>query len=126
VLPFPRKLALETILNIFAAQRVSCSGQYDRIDDLIAGKLSGHKRPVLRQLLLDEFNFSAVFKRFDPLFVWHLRFDPIREISMTVWEGACLSVIRQRLRMLFQPELSAGTNDFRAMEKQTQFEYVPM
>jgi hypothetical protein len=60
-------------LNIFTTKRVSCFGQYDRIDDLTTGKLRGDKRPVFRQFLVDEFHFSAVFKRFDPLFVWHFR-----------------------------------------------------
>jgi hypothetical protein len=32
--------------NIFTAKRVSCFGQYDRIDDFTTGKLRGDKRPV--------------------------------------------------------------------------------
>src|ERR1700737_276734 len=68
-----RKLALEMTFNIFTTKRVSCFGQYDRIDDLIPRKLSGDKCPVFRQFLADEFHFSAVFKCFDPLFVWHFR-----------------------------------------------------
>src|ERR1700738_47810 len=59
--------------NIFTTKRVSCFGQYDRIDDLIPCKLSGDKCHVFRQFLVDEFHFSAVFKCFDPLFVWHFR-----------------------------------------------------
>src|ERR1700730_13284741 len=68
-----RKLPLEMTFNIFTTKRVSCFGQYDRIDDLIPRKLSGDKCPVFRQFLVDEFHFSAVFKCFDPLFVWHFR-----------------------------------------------------
>ena len=66
------------IFNIFATKRVSCLGQYYRIDDLIACNLRSYKRPVFRQFLVDEFHFSAVFKCFDPLFVWHFRFESIR------------------------------------------------
>src|ERR1039458_4082404 len=39
VLLLLRKLALEMTFNIFTTKRVSCSGQYDRIDDLIPCKL---------------------------------------------------------------------------------------
>jgi hypothetical protein len=73
VLLLLRKLALEMTFNIFTAKRVSCFGQYDRIDDLILCNLRGHKCPVFRQFLVDEFHYSAVFKCFDPLFVWHFR-----------------------------------------------------
>src|ERR1700687_5372670 len=59
--------------NIFTSKRVSCFGQYDRIDDLITCKLRGEKRPVHRQFLVDELHVSAVCKCFDPLFVWHVR-----------------------------------------------------
>ncbi|OLB31539.1 MAG: hypothetical protein DMG41_35665 [Acidobacteria bacterium] len=59
--------------NIFTTKRVSCFGQYDRIDDLITFKLRGDKRPVVGQFLLDEFHSPAVFKFPDPLFVWHVR-----------------------------------------------------
>src|SRR6266849_10663559 len=59
--------------NIFTTKRVSCFGQYYRIDDLITCKLRGDKRPVFRQFLVDEFHFPAVFKFLDPLFVWHVR-----------------------------------------------------
>ena len=59
--------------NIFATKRLSCFGQYDRIDDLITFKLRGDKRTVSRQLLADEFHSSAVFKFLDPLFVLHVR-----------------------------------------------------
>ena len=58
--------------NIFTIQRVSCFGQYDRIDDLIPCDLRGEKRPVFRQFLVDEFHLPAVFKCFDPLFVSHV------------------------------------------------------
>src|SRR5216683_7993177 len=68
-----RKLALEMAFNIFTTKRVSCFGQYDRIDDLITFKLRGDKRPVFRQFLVDEFHSSVVFKCFDPLLVWHVR-----------------------------------------------------
>src|SRR6266853_4545224 len=60
-------------LNIFMTQGVPCFGQDDRIHDLISSDLRGNKRPVFRQLLVDEFHFSAVFKCFDPFFVWHVR-----------------------------------------------------
>src|ERR1700676_1928680 len=66
-----RKLTLETTFNVIATKRVSCIGQYDRINDFIARKLRGDKRPVFRQFLVDEFHFPAVFNCFDPLFVWH-------------------------------------------------------
>src|ERR1700720_4019924 len=59
--------------HIFTTQRVSCFGQYNRIDDFIPFNLCGDKRPVFRQFLVDEFHFSAVCKCFDPLFVWHFR-----------------------------------------------------
>jgi hypothetical protein len=59
--------------NIFTTKRVSCYGQYDRIDDFVPCNLRGDKRPVSRQFLIEEFHFSAVFKCFDPLFVWHFR-----------------------------------------------------
>jgi hypothetical protein len=59
--------------NIFTTQRVSCLGQYDRIDDLIPCKLRGDKRPVFRQFLVNEFHSSAIAKCFDPLFVEHFR-----------------------------------------------------
>ena len=72
-----RKLALEMTFNTFATKRVSRFGQYDRIDDFIACKLRGDKRPVFQQFLVEEFYFSAVVKRFDLLFVWHIRFKPM-------------------------------------------------
>src|ERR1700682_1289248 len=64
-----RKFALKTAFNILTTDGISCFGQYDRIDDLIPRNLRGDKRPVLRQFLVDEFYFSAVFTCFDPLFV---------------------------------------------------------
>lgn len=57
--------------NIFTTKRDSCLGQYDRIDHLIPCKLSGDKRPVFRQCLVNEFHSSAIAKCFDPLFVEH-------------------------------------------------------
>src|ERR1700680_852979 len=48
--------------NIFTTQRVSCVGQYDRIEDRIPFKLRGDKRPVHRQFLVDELHLSAVCK----------------------------------------------------------------
>jgi hypothetical protein len=71
--------------NIFAAKRVSCFGQYDRIDDLITCKLRREKRSVHRQFLVDEFHFSAVWKCFDPLFVWNFGTSSVR--------GQCLSQV---------------------------------
>src|SRR5450631_2288134 len=68
-----RKLALEMTFNILTTKWVSRFCQYDRVDDLVTCNLSGHKCRVFRQLLVDEFHFSAVFKCFDPLFVWHFR-----------------------------------------------------
>src|SRR5712671_259289 len=59
--------------NIFMTQGVPCFGQDDRIHDLISTDLRGNKRPVFRQLLVNEFHFPAVFKCFDPLLVWHVR-----------------------------------------------------
>src|SRR5450755_4234820 len=76
-----RKLTREMTFNIFTTERVSCFGQYDRIDDLITCSLRGDKCCVLRQYLIDVFHFSAVFKCFDPLFVWHFRISS-REISV--------------------------------------------
>ena len=58
--------------NIFTTQRVSCFGQYDRIDDLIPLNLRCDKCPVFGQFLVDEFHLPAVFKFLDPLFVWHV------------------------------------------------------
>jgi len=46
---FLRELALEMTFNISTAKRVSCFGQYDRIDDLIPCNLRGDKCPVFRQ-----------------------------------------------------------------------------
>src|SRR3990172_5977740 len=118
-----RKLALEMTFDIFTTQRVSCFGQYDRIDDRMPCKLRSDKCPAFRQFLVDEFHFSAVFKCFDPLFVWHFRFasrlsgKPVPEscairpfgrlhlftrdrrslyrTSVTDWAGFCLSVAQQ-------------------------------
>jgi hypothetical protein len=54
-------------------KRVSCFGRYDRIDDLVLCNLRADKYPLFRQFLEDEFHFSAFFKCFDLLFVWHFR-----------------------------------------------------
>jgi hypothetical protein len=70
--------------NIFAAKRVSCLGQYNRIDDFIAGNLRGDNRPIFRQFLVDELHIPAVFKRFDPLFVLHFRFESIQEAGAKI------------------------------------------
>jgi hypothetical protein len=59
--------------NIFTIQRVSCFGQYDRIDHLVPRKLRGKKCPVFWQFLVDELHPPAVFKCSDPLFAWHFR-----------------------------------------------------
>jgi hypothetical protein len=56
------KLALETIFNTFATERISRSGQYHQIEELIGSNLRGDNRPVFRQILLEEFHFSAVLK----------------------------------------------------------------
>lgn len=66
--------------HILTTQRVSCSGQYDRIDDLIAFNLSSDKCPVFRQFLVDEFHLPAVFKSLDPIFLWHVR-SPVGEVQ---------------------------------------------
>src|ERR1700680_2627413 len=78
--------------NIFTAERVSCFGQYDRIDDLITCKLRREKRSVHRQFLVDEFDFSAVCKCFDPLLVWHFGTSAVR--------GQCLSQVYVRWEKL--------------------------
>lgn len=57
--------------NIITTQRVSCIGQYDRIDHLIPFSLRGDKCPVVRQFLVGEFDFSANFECLYPLFVGH-------------------------------------------------------
>src|SRR5580704_14926575 len=57
--------------HIFTTERVSCFGQYDRIDDFTTGKLGGDKCPVFRQFLIGEFHSPAVFKFLDPFFVSH-------------------------------------------------------
>ena len=71
------------IFNIFARERVHCFGQHNRLNNFVAGNLRRDKRPIFRQLLVDEFHSSAVFKCFDPLFVWHICFEPIRETGFT-------------------------------------------
>jgi hypothetical protein len=70
-----RKFALETTFNIFSAQWVFGFGQQNRIDDFISRNLRGDERSVVRQFLVNEFHFSAVHKRFDPVFVTHFRFS---------------------------------------------------
>src|ERR1700730_13917510 len=71
--------------NIFTTKRVSCFGQYNRIDDLITCKLRREKCTVHRQFLVDEFHYSAVCKCFDPLLVWHSGTSSVR--------GQCLSQV---------------------------------
>src|SRR5882762_4497946 len=92
--------------NIFTTKRVSCFGQYDRIDDLITCKLRGDKRPVHGQFLIDEFHFSAVFECFDPHFVWHLRtstagISAFKQVSPVFQErslpAACIAGAMRRL-----------------------------
>jgi len=95
-----RKLALEATFNIFATKRIACFGQQNRIDDFLSRKLRSHKRPVFRQFLVEEFNFSAVFQCFDPLFVWHFRvaaagFDQIYEAGR-IQEAACWAHVRRK------------------------------
>src|SRR3990172_7849342 len=74
-----RKLALKMAFNILTTKRVPCFGQYDRIDDLITCNLCGDKRPVLRQLLIDESYFAAVVTCFDPLVIRHFRVSSGRD-----------------------------------------------
>jgi para-nitrobenzyl esterase len=45
-------------------------GNYAYMDQIAA--LRGDKCPIIGQFLVDEFHFSAVFNRFDPLFIWHV------------------------------------------------------
>src|SRR5664279_2255690 len=59
-------------LNILSAKRVSCFGQYDRIDNLIPLNLCSDKCPIIGQFLVYEFHFSTVFNRFDPFILWHV------------------------------------------------------
>jgi hypothetical protein len=68
---FFRKFGFEVAFNIFTAQWVSGSGQYDRIDDLVPCKLRCHEGPIFRQFLVDEFHFSAVCKCLNPVFILH-------------------------------------------------------
>src|ERR1700675_3136317 len=84
--------------NIFTTKRVSCSGQYDRIDDLITCKLRREKRSVHRQFLVDEFHFSAVCKCFDPLLVWHFGTSAVRgqcllQVYVVRWEKLASGVM---------------------------------
>ena len=67
-----RKFTLEMTLNVVSAKRISCFCQHDRIDNLIPFNLRGDKCPIIGQFLVDELYFSAVFNRFDPLFIWHV------------------------------------------------------
>jgi hypothetical protein len=80
--------------NIFMTQRVSCFGQYDRIDDLIPCKLRSDKCSVFRQFLVDEFHLPAVFKFLDPLFVWHVpRFSGKVQATVSRRVGGLSSLI---------------------------------
>jgi hypothetical protein len=65
---FARKMAFHFLVT----QRVSCSGQHHRIDNLVAFNLCSDKSAVFRQFLVNEFHFPAVFKPLDPLLVWHV------------------------------------------------------
>src|SRR5882724_1675198 len=81
--------------NIFMTQGVSCFGQDDRIHGLISPDLRGNKCAVFRQLLVDEFHFPAVFKRFDPLLVWHVRRkDPFKRSVSRYHAGTLNSLAR--------------------------------
>jgi hypothetical protein len=68
---FLRKLTVEVTLDFLPVGRVSRLRQYDRINDFVAFKLCGDKRPVFRQFLVSEFHSSAVGKFLDPLVVLH-------------------------------------------------------
>lgn len=70
---FFRKFGFEVVFNIFTARRVSSSGQYDRVDDLVACKLHRHEGPIFREFLVEKFHFSAVCKCLDRVFIWHFR-----------------------------------------------------
>src|SRR3984957_9957036 len=48
---FFERFGFKVAFNIFTAQRVSCSGQHDRIDNLVACKLRRHERPIFREFL---------------------------------------------------------------------------
>src|SRR5882762_10210161 len=71
--------------NIFTTKRVSCFGQYDRIDDLITFQL----------VSVDEFHASAVFKCFDPLFVSHVRSWNLTAATYSVFGLAALGCLTQ-------------------------------
>src|ERR1700674_1792327 len=66
-----RKLSFKMTFDFLVTKRVSCSGQYDRINHLVTFNLGGDKRVGLREFLVGEFHSSAVCKRFNPRFVWH-------------------------------------------------------
>src|ERR1700686_641353 len=101
--------------NIFTTKRVFYFGQYNRIDDLITCKLRGEKRAVHRQLLVDEFHFSAVCECFDPLFVWHFGTSSVRgqylsQVYVVRWEklrSGMISTVRRAPRN-FLARLSDG------------------
>ena len=57
--------------HIFTTEGISCLGQYNRIDNWIAGDLGGEERTVVGEFLVDEFHASAAFEGLDPLLVWH-------------------------------------------------------
>jgi len=79
---FLRELALEMTFNLFTTQWISCVGQNDRIDDFMACDLCSDKCRVLRQFLVNEFHFPAVFQGLNPLVVWHVRSSP-GEVSVS-------------------------------------------
>jgi hypothetical protein len=87
--------------HISTAQRVSCIGQHNRIDDLMPCKLRGDKCPVFRQFLIDEFHFPAVFKRFNPFFVWH--FAPSLQVRI-YQEFAVISLYYLRNGMSYRQD----------------------
>src|ERR1700738_4983163 len=91
--------------NIFMTKRVSCFGQYNRIDDLIPFNLRGDKRPAPRQFLIDELHVSAVCKCFDPLFVWHFLVSSSRDqcflaVSLMLQRGPVSAFIAGIMRTL--------------------------
>src|ERR1700687_2269488 len=57
--------------NFCTTKRICYVGQYDRIDDLVTFNLRGDERLYLKKILIGEFTSSAVFKCFNPLFIWH-------------------------------------------------------
>jgi hypothetical protein len=68
---FLRKPTVEVTLHFLPVGGVSRLRQYDRINDFVAFKLCGDKRPGFRQFLVSKFHSSAVDKFLDPLVVLH-------------------------------------------------------